>query len=117
MAALRLTFGDVTDLVFKVRPTTAPGHVFQVEALIRAQHDHLNGAGLEQSNLVLCSQLPARKDTTHYVIEPQIVNYLKRHYAVLEKKLKLTKLFSKNNKVARTLFEAPPNINKVKQYE
>lgn len=34
MAAFRLTFGDITDLVFKVRPTTAPGHVLQVEALI-----------------------------------------------------------------------------------
>lgn len=34
LAAFRLTFGDITDLVLKVRPTTAPGHVFKVEALI-----------------------------------------------------------------------------------
>lgn len=44
VAAFRLTFGDVTDPVFKVRPTAAPRHIFQVEALIRAQHDHLDGA-------------------------------------------------------------------------
>lgn len=54
-----LTFSDVTDLVFKVGPSTAPGHVLQVEALIWAQHDHLDGTGLEQSNLVFSSQLPA----------------------------------------------------------
>lgn len=62
VAALGLTFGDVTDLVFKFRSAAAPGHVFQVEALIRAQHDHLDGAGLEQRDLVLCSQLPAEKE-------------------------------------------------------
>lgn len=62
VAALGLTFGDVTDLVFKIRPAAAPGHVFQVEALIGAQHDHLDGAGFEQRDLVLSGQLPAEKD-------------------------------------------------------
>lgn len=33
-AAFTPTFGDVADLVFKVRCSTAPGHVLQVEALV-----------------------------------------------------------------------------------
>lgn len=61
MAALRLTFSDVADLVFKFWPAAAPGHVFQVEALIGAKHNHLDRAGFEQRNLVLCGQLPAKQ--------------------------------------------------------
>ena len=34
VAVYTLTFGDVADLVFEVRRAAAPGHVFQVEALI-----------------------------------------------------------------------------------
>lgn len=63
VAAFRLTFGDITDRIFKVRPTAAPWHVFQVEALIWAQHDHLDGARLEQSDLVLCRQLPGKEQS------------------------------------------------------
>lgn len=63
VAAFRLTFGDITDPVFKVRPTAAPWHVLQVETLIRAQHDDLDGARLEQSDLVLSRQLPERQQS------------------------------------------------------
>lgn len=65
MAALRLTFGDVADLVFKFRPAAAPGHVFQVEALVGAQHDHLDRAGFEQRDLVLRGQLPAKRSAKY----------------------------------------------------
>lgn len=54
-----LTLGDIADPVLEVVAAAGPGHVLEGEGLVGAQHDHLDGAALEQHDLVLCRQIPA----------------------------------------------------------
>lgn len=51
------TLRNVIDAVFEVRSSAAPGHVLQTERLVGTQHDDLDGARLEQGDLIFCCQL------------------------------------------------------------
>lgn len=62
------TLCNITDAVFEVGSSTAPGHVLQTERLVWTQHDDLNGTWLQQSDLVFCCQLSETHSYTVTVI-------------------------------------------------
>lgn len=71
-----LTLGDITDAVFEIGSSTAPAHVLQTERLIRPQHDDLNGAGLEQSDLIFCRQVPETHDRLETSSDRGIIGFM-----------------------------------------
>lgn len=57
MGEMQPTLRDIIDAVFEVGSSAAPGHVLQTEGLVWTQHDDLDGARLQQSDLVFCRQI------------------------------------------------------------